>query len=84
MHVRNTHVQKFTQSQEKWSFFYAKSNNSVNFSTYKKTHPKMRFLLLVYQYCADEVSELADPHNHQRLVIRSILPLNQRVLNLSF
>ena len=36
MHVRNTHVQKFTQSQEKWSFFYAKSNNSVNFSTYKK------------------------------------------------
>ena len=26
----------------------------------KKTHPKMRFFLLVYQYSADEVAELTD------------------------
>ena len=27
---------------------------------HKKTHPKMRLLLLVYQYCPDEVAELTD------------------------
>ena len=57
MHVRNTHMQKFTQTTLFRSFFYAesnnsvnfyaKSNNSVNFSTYKKNAPEDAFFSTV-------------------------------------
>ena len=46
MHIRNTHAQKFTQTTFFRSFFYAKSNNSVNFFhiNVKKRTRMMRFL----------------------------------------
>ena len=60
MHVRNTHVQKFTQTTLFMSFFYANylkgvnfyayTLRGVNFSTYKKNAPEDAFFTaLSYQ-----------------------------------